>query len=80
MLLFLFKILLVLVIVMEEGKEHVMEEPVLSCFTNREMVRFSESWGMSSVSASVIRECNDVISENCLVLSQAFTCRLQKKT
>lgn len=35
---------------------------------------------MSSVSTSVIRECNDVISENCLVLSQAFTCRLQKKT
>lgn len=38
----------------------------------------------SRVSTSVIRECDDVIpsdviSENCLVLSQAFTCRLQKK-
>lgn len=43
LLLFVFKIFFILVIVMEEGKDHVVEEPVLGCFTNKEMVRFFES-------------------------------------
>lgn len=38
-----FKMLLILVIVMEEEKEHMVEESILGCFPDREMVRFSES-------------------------------------
>lgn len=38
-----FKMLLILVIVIEEEKEHMVEEPILGCFPDREMVRFSES-------------------------------------
>lgn len=44
-LLLISRMLLVLVIITEEGEEHVMEEPVLGCFTNGEMVSFSESRG-----------------------------------